>query len=354
MAKAKGSGRKKGGWMRVRKTREVKPDGAHAYTWTYQAKIADALAEKRDRERTAQAAREAAEAAETARAEKVAAAEAAEARRQAQLAPRPCLRCGEMLPPEAFERHGRAYNGRMGACRPCAEIIRNRKAAPLGRREKDKCVLPPRPCRRCEAVFTPAHHNVQYCSKECRRSRQAARHAEQHREAYQADRGRRREQSEAWKKANPDKCRQYRRKAYHLRPEAEKEAHALWVARNRVRVNAYQRQFWHKCNADRAWRVQSNAAHAERRQRRQAINAAKSEFAGQQFLLLRARSGFWRGAAAGQAIGRTETVMARYDWETETGRGKSLWCVRAPAIATEAVQQVAARLRRGEQRAICV
>lgn len=43
MAKAKNSGRRGGGIRRVRKTREVKPDGAHAYTWTYQAKIADAL-----------------------------------------------------------------------------------------------------------------------------------------------------------------------------------------------------------------------------------------------------------------------------------------------------------------------
>ena len=244
MAQAKNSGRRGGGIMKVRKARQIFHDGAHGMHPDYQAQLAQQAADQRDAERTAESAQEAQTAAERARLVQEAAQAAAEAQRQAQLSSRPCLRCKEVLPPEAFERHARAYNGRVGCCRPCAKLIRDRKTVSI---TKAPVRTPrPRPCLHCETRFVPSHHNVRYCSDECRATRQTARHAAQHQAAYLAQRETHLEKGAAWKAANPDKRRAHRRKAYHADPEAEKAAHGVWVEANRDHINAYQREWRQK------------------------------------------------------------------------------------------------------------
>ena len=326
MAKARNSGRKKSGHRRLKKAHEVMPDGAHAYTWPYQAMLACRAAEARDRERRAEAAEAAAQAAKTARTEQEAKNAAAEAQRQASLAPRPCLRCGEILPPDAFEPHGRAYNGRMGCCRPCAQLIRDRKAAPVGRRPPTFLnPAPPRPCRACGLLFSPAERRRVYCSAACRKRRQtetANAHRRENRAAHPAAAKQR--QSE-WRERNPDKCRQYRRRYNQANRSRMSAAHAAWAARNRARVSAYMREF---------------------RLRRAAVEIAKREFAeAGVFLLVRARSGFWRGHAPGAAIGASETILARYE---QAGKA---WTVLPPAIAGEAIRRRVVRWARSEQAA---
>ncbi len=242
MAKAKNNGRRGGGIIKVRKTRQIFHDGAHGMHPEYQAQLAQAAADQRDAERTVEADQEAQSAAEMARQADEAALMAANAQRQAKLSARPCLRCKEVLPPEAFERHGHAYNGRVGCCRPCAKLIRDRKSV----RSRGETQREARPCLHCGMPFVPPHHNVKYCCEACRSQRQTAKNAARHQAAYQFQREHHRANNAAWKAANPDKRRQHRRKAYYARPEMEKARHSAWVAANREHINAYARAWQQK------------------------------------------------------------------------------------------------------------
>ena len=202
-----------------------------------------------------------------------------------------------------------------------------------------KQAVEPRQCRQCSAVFTPAHPNGWVCGDACRRARanagssrwgkaNLARRRETSQVWRDANRDRYRAQKRRMKAANPEHYRARRREWYHAHKGEEREAYRRWQAENRARRTAYMHE-WER--------------------RKAAIRDGKARLAGAEdgFLLIRARSGFWRAAEAGQRIGQTETIMALFFCVD------GAWAVSPPVFAPDAVRKAAQRMAQAEERRAC-
>ena len=244
------------------------------------------------------------------------------------LPPRPCRRCAALLPATEFERDGRTKDGRATCCRPCQQVVRDRRFAPESRRTQAAQDKPPRGCRRCNAPFQGGHHNAAFCSPVCRRAHQQETQRVRAAAFHQAHRARRQAAKKAWMLAHPEKVREQRQRAYQKHRERERAACRAWIAANRNRYNRMVRDY-----------RQRQAAIAEGKEK-----FAKEKFAAGLFLLIRARSGFWRADAPGQLIGQTERIVARYECLLDH------WAAFAPVVADLGVRRVAARLALSEEK----
>lgn len=146
-----------------------------------------------------------------------------------------CRRCGEPKSLESFARNSSASDGRRGTCKVCAKVPRVRIRVSAKACAKCRAVKPAADFGNRSSTRDGLNSHCKPCIKAAKAEeyrRDKAKINERSRANYAANREARIALQMEWKRANPDKVREYARTYNERYPERGLEQRRRWMAAN--------------------------------------------------------------------------------------------------------------------------